>query len=88
MRLGLLKLLNQVLLLLSLLLKHVLGRIELVLRLHELLLDSVQVEYHVIDGLYLGQGPLTHDILSRMGADREDALAFTTWLVTTGGAPS
>ena len=64
------------------------GRIELILRLHELLLDSVQVEHHVIDGLHLRQRPLTHDILSRMGADREDALAFATWLVASGGAPS
>ena len=88
MGLGLFKLLDQVLLLLPLLLEHVLGRIELILRFHELLLDSVQVEYHVIDGLHLGQGSLTHDILARMGADREHTLAFTARLVSSGGAPS
>ena len=53
MRLGFFELRHQLLLFLPLLLKHVLGGIELILRLHQLLLDSVQVEHHVVDGLDL-----------------------------------
>ena len=74
-RLGFFKFNHQVLLFITLLLKHTLRRVELVLCLHQLLLHRVQVKNHVIDGLDLREGPLTHYVMA-MCADRQDSLAF------------
>ena len=56
--LGLLKPVNNFLLLKTLCIKGVLRHAELVLRVHELLLYCVEIEYHIVDRLNLLQRSL------------------------------